>query len=80
MLEFGQVVFDTNPIEVEQVRSLKLANKTISRIDIIMEDNPDLSREEALEVAKRIDSESVNTNMLMGTGAEWTPRPLSTEA
>lgn len=80
MLEFGQVVFDTNPIEVEQVRSLKLANKTISRIDIIMEDNPDLSREEALEVAKRIDSESINTNPLMGTGAEWTPRPLSTEA
>lgn len=80
MIEFGTIAFDTNPIEVEQVRSLKLANKTISRIDIIMEDNPDLSREEAIEIAKRIDSESINTNMLMGTGAEWTPRPLSTEA
>jgi len=48
-VDFGEVVFEENPKEKEDVRAMKLANGTANEIDFIIEDNPDLDRAEAIK-------------------------------
>jgi len=57
-IDFADVTVETNPLEQEQIRGLKITNGTMSRIDAIMDDNPDLTREQAEETAKRIDADN----------------------
>jgi hypothetical protein len=56
-IDFGELQFDDNPMEREQIRAMRLANGTANEIDFIMEDNPDLSRDEAIEHYKKLQEE-----------------------
>ncbi len=58
-VDFGEIRFGVSDQEKEEIRQMKLQNGTISRIDIMLEDNPELDRDMAIEQATRIDSENL---------------------
>ena len=66
-VDFGEVQFENNPLETEQLRALKIANGTWSPIMSIMEDNQDLTEEQAIEVYEDIQKQNssykVNENL-----------------
>jgi len=52
-VDFGEVIFDENPKEKEEIRAMRKANGTANIIDFIMEDNPDIkTRKDAIDVYK----------------------------
>lgn len=57
-IDFADVKIENDPLQEEQLRSLKIQNGTMSRVDAIMQDNPDLSREDAIERITEIDSDN----------------------
>ena len=57
-IDFSDITIEQNPLEEEQVRSLKISNGTMSRVDAIMLDNQDLSREDAEKEIERIDADN----------------------
>lgn len=57
MIDFADIQVTPNPLEVVQIRTIRLANGEMSIIDAIMEDNQDLTREQATERKAQIDSE-----------------------
>ncbi len=57
-VDFGEIRFAVSDEEREKTRQMKLENGTVSRIDLMMEDNPELDRQTAIEEAKRIDGEN----------------------
>lgn len=63
-VDFADITVESNPMEQEQIRSLKISNGTMSRVDAIMQDNPDLSREDAEAEIARIDED--NNRFRMG--------------
>ncbi len=56
-IDFGEIRFSQSELEKARTRYYKLTYGISSRIDIIMEDNPDLTREQAIAKAKQIDQE-----------------------
>jgi len=63
-VDFGEVKFDSNPLEVEQIRATKKANGTANVIDFIMEDNPDITtREEAIILYQQRQAELTALNI-----------------
>lgn len=56
-IDFGEITFEQDEMTKEQVRAMKIANKTASPVDFIMEDNPDLTYDEAIEVKNRINAD-----------------------
>ena len=56
-VDFGELKYDQSPEEKERVRAMRLANGTANEIDFIVEDNPDLSRDEAVEHYKQLQDE-----------------------
>jgi len=56
-VDFGEIEFETSPKEREELRAMQLNNGTASVIDFIMEDNPDLTREQAVERYKEIEAD-----------------------
>ncbi|MEA1972671.1 MAG: hypothetical protein U9N34_05190, partial [Candidatus Cloacimonadota bacterium] len=67
-IDFGEVEFDTNPKEREELRAMQLVNGTKNEIDFLIEDNPDLSREDAIEKFKEMEEEKKLYQI--GTGFE----------
>lgn len=57
-IDFADLTVEADPMQEEQIRGLKIANGTMSRIDAIMQDNPDLTRADAEERIKQIDSDN----------------------
>lgn len=57
-IDFADVKIENDPLQEEQLRSLKIQNGTMSRVDAIMQDNPDLSREDAIARIAEIDSDN----------------------
>ena len=57
-VDFGEIRFAVSDEEREKTRLMKLQNGTVSRIDLMMEDNPELDRPTAIEQATRIDREN----------------------
>ena len=57
-IDYGEVKFAEDPEVQARVRAMRVSNGTRSRIDFIMEDNPDLDREGAIERAKEIDEDN----------------------
>ena len=57
-IDFADIAIEQNPLEEEQVRTLKISNGTMSRVDAIMLDNQDLSREDAEKEIERIDADN----------------------
>lgn len=53
-IDYQDIVFKKNPIEVWQVRTYEKLNGVASPIDFIMEDNPDLTRAEAEERFRQV--------------------------
>jgi len=49
-VDFGDVKFEDNPMEREQLNAMKLSNGTTSEVQILMDENPDLSREDAIKL------------------------------
>jgi hypothetical protein len=58
VVDIAEIRTEIDPVEKQKQRAMAKVNGTESRIDWIIEDNPDLSREDAVEEAKRIDSEN----------------------
>ncbi|MBT3303214.1 MAG: hypothetical protein HN952_06260 [Candidatus Cloacimonetes bacterium] len=56
-VDFGELTFDANPKEKQELRAMELANGTKNEIDFIIEDNPDLTRDEAIEHYKKLQDE-----------------------
>ncbi len=59
-VDFGEIRFSQSELEKARTRYYKLVYGIASRIDIIMEDNPDLTREQAIVKAKQIDREELD--------------------
>lgn len=57
-IDYQPLTFKRNPIEVWQVRVLEKQNGIKSAIDFIMEDNPDLTREEAEQIYERVKADN----------------------
>lgn len=57
-IDFGEIKYSDDPQQKAQTRSQEISNGTKSRIDFIMEDNPDLNRKDAGLKAKLIDKEN----------------------
>ena len=56
-LDFGEIAFPESAKEKSERDSMDIINGFKSRIDVLMERNPDLTRDQAIEEAKRIDEE-----------------------
>lgn len=57
-IDFAEITVESNPLEDEQILTMKLANGTISKVDAIMENNPDLTREEAEKRMAQINADN----------------------
>jgi len=69
-IDFADVKIETNPIEEEQIRAMKISNGTMSRVDAIMQDNPDLTREDAIKEIERIDLDNRTYRINPAAGLE----------
>lgn len=76
-LDYGEIKFDENPMEKVQVNVIKLSNNLTSRARILMGENPDLSLEEAKELAAEIKAE--NEDVSIGAGLENIPTEAENE-
>ena len=56
-IDYQPLSFKKNPLEVWQIRTIEKLNKMGSPVDWLMEDNPELSREDAIERLKQIESD-----------------------
>jgi len=56
-VNFGKIVFDSNPIETVALQQQKIMSGMMSLADAIRENNPMFTQEEAIEEAKRIRDE-----------------------
>lgn len=55
-VEFADIPIDENPLEVEQINSMRLTQKTTDRAEILIQRNPDMTRDEAEERIAQIDA------------------------
>ena len=69
-IDFGEVRFVEDPEARERVRALQMSNGTMSRVDFVMDDNPDLSRDDAIEKIKEIDEENRQYGSTFGDRVE----------
>jgi len=52
-IDFADVQFETNPIEQAQLNAIELGNGITSEVQILMDRNPDLTEEDAIELFKK---------------------------
>ena len=52
-VDFGELSYTQSPEERERTRASKLLNGTGSVVEFVMEDNPDLSEDEAIDLIKK---------------------------
>ena len=57
-IDFGEINYDNDPLQKEQIRAIKIQTGTWSPIQSIMEDNPDLDRDAAIDFYKHIQEEN----------------------
>ena len=60
-VDFGDIVYSDDPQQIANTRTTEIKNGTKSRIDFIMEDNPDFTRKDAIAKAELIDEETIKT-------------------
>lgn len=71
-IDFGEVKFPDDPLQVRQAEQIDLINNVLTPVDIIMKRNPDLEREEAEEVWQL--NKGINASN-SGTGLAPTQQP-----
>lgn len=69
-IDFADVKIENDPKQDEEVRMMKISNGTMSRVDALMQDNPDLTREDAVKEIARIDDENSRFKVSPETGLE----------
>ena len=57
-VDYAEIKFDEDPLQKEQVDASRLANGLTSRPRLLMERNPDLTLEDAIELYKEIKAEN----------------------
>lgn len=67
-VDYGEIKFEDNPLEAQQINTLKLGNNLTSIPRILRKENPDLTEEESEELAVKIKEE--NNQFQIGTGLE----------
>ena len=60
-IKFNDIAIAANPIEEEQITSMRLTNGTMDRAEAIMKHNPDMTREEAEQRVSEIDASKKQT-------------------
>jgi hypothetical protein len=60
-IKFNDIAIAANPIEEEQIISMRLTNGTMDRAEAIMKHNPDMTREEAEQRVSEIDASKKQT-------------------
>ena len=60
-IKFNDIAIAANPIEEEQIISMRLTNGTMDRAEAIMKHNPDMTREEAEQRVIEIDANKKQT-------------------
>lgn len=68
IVDYGEMVFDEDPMQVQQINTIKLANNLTSIPRILRKENPDLTEEESEKLANKIKEE--NNQFQIGTGLE----------
>lgn len=63
-INFGELKFENDPLETEQLRAIKTANGTWSPIMSLMQDDPDLDEQEAEEKYKLIKQQNSITGIV----------------
>jgi len=63
-IDFGEIKYSDDPQQKAQTTSIEISNGTKSRIDVIMENDPDLNREDAEIKAKLIDKENSKSEIV----------------
>jgi hypothetical protein len=56
-IDYKPIEFKRNPMEVWQVRILEKQNGIKSNVDFVMEDNPDLTRDEAIQRLQQVEAD-----------------------
>lgn len=77
-IDFADVQFESNPLEDQQLYAMMLSNGTTDRVQILMDQNPDLTEQAAEELlaliqrrnAKRNTATTTNLNAALGIEAE----------
>ena len=60
-IKFNDIAITANPIEEEQIISMRLTNGTMDTAEAIMKHNPDMTREEAEQRVSEIDANKKQT-------------------
>lgn len=47
-IDFADIAVEVDPLQQEQIRAMKISNGTLDAVGCLMEDNPDLTEEEAI--------------------------------
>jgi hypothetical protein len=63
-IDFGEIKYSDDPQQKAQTTSIEISNGTKSRIDVIMENDPDLNRKDAEIKAKLIDKENSKSEIV----------------
>jgi hypothetical protein len=62
LIDFADIAFESNPLEQEQLYAMQLSNGTIDRVQILMNQNPDLTEEMAEEALAKIQERNARRN------------------
>jgi hypothetical protein len=69
-IDFAEIVYDSNPLENEQLYAMKLSNGTIDRVMILMDQNPDLSETEAAALLEQITTNNNARKPMVAAGLD----------
>ena len=59
-IDYADIAVEVDPLEQEQIRAMKMSNGTMDRVMALMEDNPDMQEQDAIEQLSKMDARKRN--------------------